>query len=78
MVERTRRTLLELYEKEKSLKDVKKMEKKQEPCPHAKSIAAGDEAMDYCEVNEDRLCVLEEGKRCKTYDDILKEWEEEE
>ena len=51
----------------------------EEKCPNIVKLAAGeDESMDGCEVNENRMCVLEVGEQCETWEEIKREWEEEE
>ena len=58
------------------------MEPKKEKCPHAETITVGDESEDRCEIdagkNVGSKCVREHGQECETYNEILKEWEEEE
>lgn len=50
----------------------------EEKCPHIVKLPSGeDESMDGCEVNEERMCVLETGEQCNTYEAIKREWKEE-
>ena len=48
-----------------------------EPCPNLRRKLAGDEIYYFCDLN-DRPCLIEYGTdRCEEYEDILKEWDEE-
>ena len=53
-----------------------------EECPHIKGVRAGDEGMDFCRLTERvsgriQNCVLMSGEECKTWEEIKKEWEDE-
>ncbi len=46
-----------------------------ERCPEMKTIAAGDESMDFCKL-DGRICALVSGDECDTYNEYLEDLEQ--
>ena len=45
-------------------------------CPYVVRKSYGDESQDYCETTG-RICLLEEGLECETWNEVQREWEQE-
>ena len=51
-----------------------------ERCPEMKTMAAGDESMDFCELSDRpsgmKICLLESGDECDIYNEYLEDLEQ--
>ena len=51
-------------------------EKYRSECPYVRGKFYGEDAPDLCTIN-DKICLLEEGLECETWNEVQKEWEQE-